>query len=589
MANLAPIPLVQYNSLEQTIIGRLLHPNGDPIVDQQVALYTTHWFKEQLVSITETDSKGNFTFKIIKNYREKKPYDAILRVFTEIVPSEGEGYRVIDGIPTSINIESKVDLKDLMVELYEKKPDLPILKTPADPNKRPQKMSRDFSFRIFKAGFNEKIKQKLLKLKSLVSQVTTEDVQNLFGAKAPDLALTEENTIDMILNGIYPCKFFKTAEGDLKNIINWDAYDKSTSPDLPNVTITLNFKNQKLKIKSIEVHYLGEPVLISKPTDSNFTHFLYIYNSVAMTLGETISHLGFGHLMFDQLAAAFFRDIKKHPIKELLKPHFDGIAVIDHEGETLIFGKSGVLNISGLTEKGIDQILKKYLSSLDFTHFEPTQPIADNHRFAKASQLYWKIVDEVVNQFFKEHEKEISDSSHWYEIFNMSNTLVRDSLAFEEFETKETKGEWVDNLDYSPKGRVIYKEQLKAIRPITSSQSSPKPDDIERLKQFCKFSLYLVFNHWVVHSSQAKFLTNLKFGSMAPENRSKGPYGDTKPENAERQLAVAHILTDFTPEPLINDPYKAIYKPFIEKLLKHKQAFATLGYEITKLHYSVMI
>lgn len=421
-------------------------------------------------------------------------------------------------------------------------------------------------------------------------------VQKTFPSKYPEIKATPEHTMEFLLNGMYPGYFRQgSALGEMVNVINWDKYDRDLTPDLPNTSLTLKKEGEKLLIKEVTVQYPNEKAESFSPTDQDFQRALYLYNSMALVKGEAVHHLGLGHLMTGQIALSFFRHIKNHPIGKLLRPHLDGVHEINRLGAGLIFGESGVLNVSGLTAKGVEDVMKDSLNSFDFATFQPREPLVPEHRFAYAQKLYWQIVTEVVDQFFEENDKEIKDDKNWCELFFMSQNLMKHSLPYCPFEKNQHGDEilWLDISEIDrpevPE-RVVYQGHLRAIRPFISNLHQPAEGDIEKLKQFCRFTLFLsTFYHWALHSSQEKWGTNLAFGSLAPENRAKDLWGGTKPYNAAKQLEIANALVDFEVPSLVENCYGTIYQPFIDKLLKHQKEFKRLGYDITKMHYGVVI
>lgn len=78
--------------------------------------------------------------------------------------------------------------------------------------------------------------------------------------------------------------------------------------------------------------------------------------------GEAEAHLGRADLMTEQIALAFFRHIRNHPIRKLLEPHLEGVFEIDRLGDGMIFGENGILTLSALTQKGANQLMEDSLN-----------------------------------------------------------------------------------------------------------------------------------------------------------------------------------------------------------------------------------
>ena len=139
-----------------------------------------------------------------------------------------------------------------------------------------------------------------------------------------------------------------------------------------------------------------------------------------------------------------------------------------------------------------------------------------------------------------------------------------------------------------PKVKIDGEE--RALRPITINKDIPTKEDIERLKQFCTHSLFMVtFWHWWIHSSQKTWGKNLHLASLAPEKPADLPYGNTKADAAQRQLSISTSLTDFEHPGLIANPHGDIYPYYISELRKYKDPLLRLGLNVSELPYGIII
>jgi len=585
-------------TLKRTVSGRLVHANGDPLIDQKLDFCIPGWFKDRPLAKGVSDPTGRFEFNYNVTHsdlKKTKPQSYILRIIEQTIPSERKKppERIVNIIPVHIRIQELAkDLGLVTCDFYESQGKFPALSQPENSSERPQQVTLGYQLNLVATAIGKKIKE----VASNVFFLGTGSVQWLFGSDNPELKVTPNTTIELLLNGLYP-GYFRNGENpnELVNVINWDRYNKESPPDLPNTSITLIKNGDELSVKEVMTQFPNEAQKIFKPNDKGFSTALYIFNSMALVKGEAVHHLGIGHLMTGQIALSFFRHIQDHVIKNLLLQHLDGVSEINRLGAGFIFGENGILNVSGLTSDGVDTVLEDTLGAFDYATFKPREPVVSTHRFAKAQKLYWDIVTKVVDKFFDENMVKITDPQTWPELFYMSENLTKCSLPFHQYE-EQFPGEniqWNDRSeidDSTTPGRVLVDGELRALRPLIKSISGPSQGDIDRLKQFCRYTLFVsTFFHWAIHSTQGKWGTNLNFGSLAPENHAKGKFGGTNKANAIQQLEVAHILTDFKAPSLVSNPYKNIYQPLINEILANDKNFKDLGYDIKKMHYGVII
>ena len=474
--------------------------------------------------------------------------------------------------------------------LYEYQKDFPNLEQPNNGEKYPQQWDLGYLSEIARAGLLEAPQNLITTLaKSL------EEVEKIYGVYNPELELSSATTVDLLLNGLFPCNFLKTDEAGFTHLVHmdWNRYELRTGdrPAIPNVQIYLTLENNQLTVGRVDFQFKAggawESVL---ETDPEFKRALYIANSMAIIKGEIHSHLGLGHLYVGQAAMAIFRAVRLNPSGQLLKPHLRDVLVINHLGATAIFGESGILAETGLSAKGIQEAINDVLNSTCYTGFKPREPINEDHRFAKAENLFWDMVSKVVDQFFAENEAAIE--ANWCEIYYMSKALVENSLPYRPLNGEAFENWWDTNEIDNPNlpGRLEFEGQLRAIRPITTSLDAPAVGDLENLKQFVRHVLFTtVFWHFAVHGTQGKWGTNLKIAALAPREPVILPDGGVKVEDASKQLSFAHLFMNFSGGELIKNKYDDIYPPFVELVKQNIGVFRDLGYDLTKMPFGTMI
>lgn len=159
----------------------------------------------------------------------------------------------------------------------------------------------------------------------------------------------------------------------------------------------------------------------------------YIFRGCEYVFQEIQSHLGRTHMNMDQYAMAFYRNIVKNPIWQLLSPHFEGLLSIDQRGASLIIGDTGFIpEASALDNDSVTDVLIKELEELDYRWNPRGQWLEDdvaNDYFKRSSQAMWELLTLYVEEFFDANQLRIKD--HWSEVQGMSEDLVQHSIAKE--------------------------------------------------------------------------------------------------------------------------------------------------------------
>lgn len=573
------------------ICGRFVHPNGEPLRMKFVKV-KAGILSSQLEFFT--DQEGRFvhdakTFKPFMGSKQSlvyKVYEA--NVFYDPNSTLCKPRVKVAEVKQKVNIKSNgSNVGDIAAAVYEYQADLPDLQQPKEAKLRPQQWP--YTFNLITAAYDEVLRN----LYATIDHFNNvEEVQHAFRAKESHLKVSPETTIEMMLNGIFAAHYIKGPGNNLFVRINWDQYDKEDRPQLPDVEMTLTYDGKALEIIDVVAKLQNGSLKNFNKEDPDFLQGLYLFNCAALLRGEIESHLTKCHFWTGQAAMAVFRSLSEgNPIKTILAPHLKGVLEINRMGADAIFGPKGVLNHSGLTVDGIMQMVKHNLGAMCYKTFTPRKPLTENHRSARCGQLFWEIINKVVRQFVEENKAHILN--YWNEIYAMSHNLVAHSPKYRPYDGVENYNEWfdqeeIDNPDVP--GRVVYEGELKAVRPITLNPLAPNEGDLENLIQFICVCIQLsVEEHDVRHRSQSDWMTNLDFGSIAPNNDGKDPCGGTTIEDAQAQLTLARVLTDFKSDALVENKFGDVYEPLIRELLEHRVEFEQYGMDVTKLSYGIVI
>lgn len=566
-----------------TISGRFLDTENVPIAKRGIEIYTIEGcFPQKKDLVVKTDQLGNFTFQLNAS-KSVKCYQLSLK-------GEDNQGPLFDRVFTINPGQFQVDLKTEKVAFFATKDGIPLEAQGTNRIGILDPANTDFYTELAKNATVPKFKEIFATHNPFI---TTEQVQSLFGTEK--LELNDENVVDMLFNGIFPAIPREgKVKGDLVFLINWSGFEKDGSADIPDAEITLHQVEGKYRIKEAAIRYENEPWLRKTAKEGeDYNRILHLATSMASVQGEAIHHLGIGHLIVGLYAQSFLRFIQNNPIRNLLKAHLNVATLrINQLGEDLIFG-NGVLNLSGLSAKGIESVIAHHLAHVDYTYYKPRKPLNGQHTFAQALNLYWtKVVKPVVEEFFNENREEIV--ANWNEIFQMSQKLVNKSVDY--IDAPDEDLAFVDNheIDLNPFGRKEIKGSLKSIRPITEKESDPSEEDIERLKQWCCHAIQLsTLWHTQLHNSQRKFVSDLEFATLAPQNRGlnaegqSDPYLNTLPADAAKQLSVVSTLVNFQAPKLLDD--STVWPPLQVRLKQERVAFKEIGFDVDAIMSTVAI
>lgn len=567
-----------------TIKGKLCHfDDKTPIANKKIRLIEG---LNDVKAKVKTDAEGNFS---ISFKRKSWIFEKTASFKLQIKVSLRNGHHICDEINIEKDLTREVqDLGKVPARTFEFQRDIPIQEPPKNLLRLPQgRPDLDYVSDIVEAAFENNLKEMTHFF------LDVEAIQKFFGSS--NLKVSEESFKDMIINGIGQTNFLTNDSGDLIQIIDWGPFELKKTPLLANVFAVWRKENDTLRLKELTVKQQDQEAVTATAEDPNFLKNVYDAMCAVLVKTEAEEHLGKGHLINGMIALALFREVKKrHPIRKFLEPVLSKVLHINFYGSKLIFGKDGVLAISKLKPNGINQVLLKTLSSTDYTYFEPRKPIVEEDRFAKAGLLCWEEATKSVDQFFEENEPFIVEQ--WDQIYRLSETLVRHSPEYQPLLTEDLREKgyrWYDSREVEEPdmpGRVVRDGKLRAFRPITLVDSNPQKEDLEHLKQFCRFVLFMNFRHFVIHRSQEPWATNLQVASLAPEDSNFENFGNTKPVNAAKQMAVAKTLVEYEPTELILENKKGeIYIPYVENLKKIADELKLLGYDISQMPYGIEI
>ncbi|MDJ0678114.1 MAG: lipoxygenase family protein [Calothrix sp. MO_167.B42] len=291
---------------------------------------------------------------------------------------------------------------------------------------------------------------------------------------------SDEYFVERRLNGFNPGKLNHIKDKPWQYAVNYKTgrYQAKPGGFLPEYNeARFVLRDRSLQVHSIEYRWKGR-VSTCFPTDGkDWEDAKYYFRSAEYVYQEIQSHLARTHMNMDQYAMAFYRNVSKNPIRDLLWSHFEGLISINKKGASLIIGNTGFIpEASALDPKSVNGVLAEELATLTY-HWSPAvqklpDPI-DNNYFDRASLAMWELLEKYVSEFFTTKQKEIK--TYWYEIEGMSQDLVTHSIldpGVKSLEIKDQKDlqqlcvyilyhctffhSWVNNKQYEDGGDIEY-------------------------------------------------------------------------------------------------------------------------------------
>jgi hypothetical protein len=230
----------------------------------------------------------------------------------------------------------------------------------------------------------------------------------------------------------------------------------------------------------------------------------------------------------------------------------------------------------------VDRITEQ-LGQHDWADWRPRAPLGADHTFALAGQLYWELLTEHVERFFRAHAHRITGS--WLEIHRFSRDLVTHSAPYHPPSTDE-HDDWSGASERSDpaRSREEFDGIVRAMSPITKSDT-PTPEDVESLKQACR---YIIFQTTFAHSysngrqwddgGEILYLSlGLRNGSMAPEDdMSIAP----RPVDASNQLFIGRYLSTVRYGSILKNEDHDVLPGLVELLKAWKPRFDAIGFDV---------
>jgi hypothetical protein len=433
--------------------------------------------------------------------------------------------------------------------------------------------------------------------------------------EAPGSSRSDAFFGERLLNGMFATIMDRDPEasGDpaaFRLFTPWNAYEQDGVHCLPDVDVRLRLVDgQLLPVRIIlglrEPGAVAAGSLVTRrsvtPADGADWEAAKRIARVSATLDTELgNHLGQCHLNIEQYAIAAHRNLRRNPLRWLLLPHLREVVLINQTANRFLIGEDGyITRASALTRQAIETRLEHLMGSYDWRGFSPAPPICEGHRYARAAQLFWRLLGEHVDGFFAEHGGEVE--AQWREVRRFSDDLVAHAVpAFVcrwlRARVPGKDAPWFERSERMDLDAKVVDPPPRAVSAVTHSDA-PAPGELDALKQLCRYVIFFAtFRHawannlqWEDAGEVLYASLGLRWGKAGALVAENDPDVAPPPDQATEMLWISWMLSK-TNYGFILANEEGDVPPRLGELLRgHAAEFAALGLDVKTISSRINI
>ena len=507
-------PILSYNNVY--ISGTLKDFNENVISKKKVYLYRG---QEEQLAFFKTQPDGSFRISIPNKY-QAETIDLLFRLTNESKhcdPDTNVALLRVRHETEEVSVMAKLNVSEIFFGIIQ-------MQTAFNEEQVPLSYTLD----IGKAVIPSLLKGTVLQAKSRFfgteRSKSIEQIQLSYGVTP--VPLTDRNIWQLLTNGICPIYFKDEKNGTISAEFNWNSYqfDKLSLPNTKAFFSGWKGANARPTIEKIEIQYrkVLDPIIYEEDmhprtthyaTDPDFINMKRKFNNGAFIFGQTVFHLGWGHVYGTRIAQLSYDYLKNTKLGSLILPHCKFIRKITNTlGKTAIMGKGGILDRSPLSTQGILQAITRSIGALNPFTSKPRNPMNDDHVFAKDSQIVYDelyaAIDEIITESWKAIVKD-----DWKAVSAFFYKVHTGSPFFQAWENANIN-QWVDSREIGgvPNPNVPKRTKsdtsdlrVRSIPLIAKDPMGPEEHDKEMITLFITDYIHrVVFWHSSIHRTQYK-------------------------------------------------------------------------------------
>lgn len=596
------------NAIHQIIDGRIVHdePQQCPLHHFLVRLSTGNCLTGTVLTC-RTDANGYFTFTLPVS---TKTYNAFFEVISKPWESRNALFPwnrevVIARKTVSIQPEEHVSIGTTTVAYWEYMDGWARLKWPEQHTLQPQESTLEYDEYLAEATVRPFLTAELLlptrttpSLKR-IQELFIKNFTSLREEKEPGSTQTPAFMVERFFEGFHSLNWRKAGKNTLTAVIDFDKYAFDNQNFLPNASVTITLHEQaQPTIDKIELEWKrmfpNEPKQVYTTENPDFSYALMAFRNASNVVQQNGEHLSKCHIYLEGYKVAAERNLILNPVGDLFRIFGEGVVSINKQGETIIFGKNGVIPItSALTADSAEQHIKDRLGSLDHLDWKPRKPLFPGDKEANISQCWWTVVNEFVEGYFTKHQQDITSPTGWFEVQQFSNDLVAHSQPWYPLEGVDKDTIWYDTneIPYTRRHRTKYNGIRQAISPITTTATATEADVATLKNAVAHFIFLATLGHTFKHDIGADECGDPFYSSMSGGGVDEGLNGRVLPARdlSVRTLALLQTLKNFQYGYVTKNEDKTIPPEFLAIVEKYRDPLTSAGMNPDRIRSRVNI
>lgn len=581
-----------------SLFGILQDVNGDPINKKKINLYHGN---QELLANFKTKEAGKFEVQISKSIDFEK-IELLFRLCGQNKISSKHYHKNTDQMTKCTLLKIPHEKEEVVCPVILNAQNIYLgkvrMETAFDHEKVPLSYQLDIlksTVPAFATGAYASAKTSLFFEEG---EKTIEEIQKIYNIKS--IPLTDKNVWNLLTNGICPGYFKVEKESRILSMeFNWNLYsfDKEGLPNTKIYFSNWEGAHAAPKIEKIEVQYRKglhppksandmDPLTTHFPTDPNFDDIKRKLNNGALIFGQTVFHLGWGHIYGSRIAQLVHDYLPGTRLGNLLLPHCRFIRKITNDlGKSAIEGVNGILDRSPLNPDGILQALSTGIGTLNPFTSQPRIPLNDDHTFARDQQIFYAALKSAVDKILDEEWGVIS-TTDWCKVSAFFSKVHSGSPFFHEWGSEiDSQNDWLDSREIGgiktdidpPRTKSNpFDPEVRSIPLIADDPKGPKENDRKLIAKFIvDFLNRVIFWHSSVHESQYKespHFPNSKDVNFTPISlggKGDKPFGGIAKDDAIEQQEIGKTFEDFpVKEYALIDPRLGVHPKIVKAIVK---------------------